>query len=72
MNVTDDWKNKEFYYFVGIDVRFATLKIKLTQAGINLFFKKKKRERQERQRETERDSSLKQLFTLNEFGILTC
>ena len=37
MNVTDDWKNKEFYYFVGIDVRFATLKIKLTQAGINLF-----------------------------------
>ena len=36
MNVTDDWKNKEFYYFVGIDVRFATLKIKLTQAGINL------------------------------------
>ena len=74
MNVTDDWKNKEFYYFVGIDVRFATLKIKLTQAGINLFFfkKKRERERQERQRETERDSSLKQLFTLNEFGILTC
>ena len=36
MKVTDDWKNKEFYYFVGIDVRFATLKIKLTQAGINL------------------------------------
>ena len=34
MNVTDEWKNKEFYYFVGIDVRFATLKIKLTQAGI--------------------------------------
>ena len=69
MNVTDDWKNKEFYYFVGIDVRFATLKIKLTQAGINLFFFffKKKRET-----ETERDSSLKQLFTLNEFGILTC
>ena len=65
MNVTDDWKNKEFYYFVGIDVRFATLKIKLTQAGINLFFLFKKRE-------TERDSSLKQLFTLNEFGILTC
>ena len=54
MNVTDDWKNKEFYYFVGIDVRFATLKIKLTQAGINLFFQKKKRER-ERQGETERD-----------------
>ena len=48
MNVTDDGKNKEFYYFVGIDVRFATLKIKLTQAGINLFFfffKKKKRDR---------------------------
>ena len=48
MNVTDDWKNKEFYYFVGIDVRFATLKIKLTQAGINLFilfFLKKKRDR---------------------------
>ena len=69
MNVTDDWKNKEFYYFVGIDVRFATLKIKLTQAGINLFFFffLKKRET-----ETERDSSLKQLFTLNEFGILTC
>ena len=71
MNVTDDWKNKEFYYFVGIDVRFAKIKIKLTQAGINLFFKKKKRERQT-DRETERDSSLKQLFTLNEFGILTC
>ena len=72
MNVTDDWKNKEFYYFVGIDVRFATLKIKLTQAGINLFFQKKKKRERERQRETERDSSLKQLFTLNEFGILTC
>ena len=37
MNVTDDWKNKEFHYFVGIDVRIATLKIKLTQAGMNLF-----------------------------------
>ena len=71
MNVTDDWKNKEFYYFVGIDVRFAKIKIKLTQAGINLFFFKKKRDRQT-DRETERDSSLKQLFTLNEFGILTC
>ena len=44
MNVTDDWKNKEFYYFVGIDVRFATLKIKLTQAGISLFWKKKQKQ----------------------------
>ena len=52
MNVTDDWKNKEFYYFVGIDVRFATLKIKLTQAGIKL---KKKTDR-----ERERDSALTQ------------
>ena len=55
MNVTDDWKNKEFYYFLGIDVRFAKIKIKLTQAGINLFFflKKKETDRQtERQRET--------------------
>ena len=58
MNVTDDWKNKEFHYFVGIDVRIATLKIKLTQAGIN-------------QRQRERDSALTQLFKLNEFGILT-
>ena len=43
MNVTDDWKNKEFYYFVGIDVRFATLKIKLTQAGINLLDRDRER-----------------------------
>ena len=54
MNVTDDWKNKEFYYFVGIDVRFATLKIKLTQAGINLFFFKKKKERERDRRDRER------------------
>ena len=59
MNVTDDWKNKEFYYFVGIDVRFATLKIKLTQAGINLFFlKKKERERDRRDRERQRETLL--------------
>ena len=51
MNVTDDWKNKEFYYFVGIDVRFATLKIKLAQAGISLFLKKNKKQKQtDRQR----------------------
>ena len=66
MNVTDDWKNKEFHYFVGIDVRIATLKIKLTQKGIDLFLKKKNGERQR-----ERDSALTQLFKLNEFGILT-
>ena len=66
MNVTDDWKNKEFYYFVGIDVRFATLKIKLTQAGISLFWKKNKN------RQTDRDSPLTQLFKLNEFCTLTC
>jgi len=64
MNVTDDWKNKEFHYFFWIDVRIVTLKIKLTQSGI--FFKKKKWERQR-----ERDSALTQLFKLNEFGILT-
>ena len=68
MNVTDDWKNKEFHYFVGIDVRIATLKIKLTQKGIDLFFKKKKKRRET---ERERDSALTQLFKLNEFGILT-
>ena len=65
MNVTDDWTNKEFYYFVGIDVRFATLKIKLTKRALN--FKKKNR-----QGERERDSALTKLFKLNEFGILTC
>ena len=54
MNVTDDWKNKEFYYFVGIDVRFAKIKIKLTQAGINLFFLKKKKRETDRQRDRER------------------
>ena len=40
MNVTDDWKKKEFHYLVGTDVRFATVKIKLAKADINL---KKKR-----------------------------
>ena len=40
MNVTDDWKKKEFHYLVGTDVRFATVKIKLAKADINL--KKKK------------------------------
>ena len=42
MNVTDDWKNKEFHYLVGTDVRFATFKIKLTKADINFFKKNKK------------------------------
>ena len=41
--VTDDWKNKEFHYLVGTDVRFATFKIKLTKADINFFLKKTKR-----------------------------
>ena len=57
MNVTDDWKKKEFHYLVGTDVRFATVKIKLAKADINL---KKK------------DSPLTQLSKLNKFGILTC
>ena len=60
MNVTDDWKNKEFHYLVGTDVRFATFKIKLTKADINFFLKKRK------------GSPLTQLFKLNKFGILTC
>ena len=38
----------EFYYFVAIDVRFATLKIKLTQAGISLFWKKNKNRQTDR------------------------
>ena len=37
MNVTDDWKNKEFHYLVVTDVRFVTFKIKLAKADIDFF-----------------------------------